>query len=664
MEGITVDRVESMAQKLAAGLELEAAMREALARADFDAAIVLLLASAKAQKPFEARWLAEVLPLEESLVLFLALIGGARGDRTGVLLDLAERKRFGLDAIGLELTAAALWAAWKLEPNRTPSVRDRVIASLRTLARERLPEEAALIVSALARELADENLTALAEPWLKLGDGKRMVKELERYLAMRPVEAARAVTIDASPAAAGFTVRSGAQVGRNDPCPCGSGKKYKKCCQAKDEARGFSPSPIPGMTWEEYLVEGAAKMSADEVQKLDWPDLVRVALDKLQAEPLTVAMRRFAGIRRWELAERALELLARSKKKDAIDDLRNELIGTALADGDFERAQALADANEPRNLLLGDHAVLEIADGAGVDRLLEFCEEAVRDESGEKAIDLAIALCDHAPELGILIARGCLSSTRESDAKLLLQRLDDAGDRLGLRPDDPAWEIWDAITDARLERQVADAKESGERLKVAEETERLRQALKQASSRVNELERKVRAEPAAAQAAQVAIDPERERELRSKNAELKALIRESNEERRLLREKLATLSETLDDEKAAAPDDDDDEQEEELELEPARGVLIPRIGNRATDSLREHPPRIAGDALRRIGELCAGEQSAWSGVKQAKDMPRPLLMCRIGIHYRLLFRADEGVLDVIDLVTRESLDVALKRLRG
>ena len=27
------------------------------------------------------------------------------------------------------------------------------------------------------------------------------------------------------------------KVGRNDPCPCGSGKKYKKCCLNKDEAR-------------------------------------------------------------------------------------------------------------------------------------------------------------------------------------------------------------------------------------------------------------------------------------------------------------------------------------------------------------------------------------------------------------------------------------------
>ncbi|HTP25180.1 MAG TPA: SEC-C metal-binding domain-containing protein [Anaeromyxobacteraceae bacterium] len=25
-------------------------------------------------------------------------------------------------------------------------------------------------------------------------------------------------------------------IGRNDPCPCGSGKKYKKCCQSRDQA--------------------------------------------------------------------------------------------------------------------------------------------------------------------------------------------------------------------------------------------------------------------------------------------------------------------------------------------------------------------------------------------------------------------------------------------
>jgi uncharacterized protein YecA (UPF0149 family) len=28
--------------------------------------------------------------------------------------------------------------------------------------------------------------------------------------------------------------RDGRKVGRNDPCPCGSGKKYKQCCGKAD----------------------------------------------------------------------------------------------------------------------------------------------------------------------------------------------------------------------------------------------------------------------------------------------------------------------------------------------------------------------------------------------------------------------------------------------
>jgi len=32
-----------------------------------------------------------------------------------------------------------------------------------------------------------------------------------------------------------FDFKTGKKVGRNDPCPCGSGKKYKKCCLGKDE---------------------------------------------------------------------------------------------------------------------------------------------------------------------------------------------------------------------------------------------------------------------------------------------------------------------------------------------------------------------------------------------------------------------------------------------
>ena len=32
------------------------------------------------------------------------------------------------------------------------------------------------------------------------------------------------------------------KTGRNDPCPCGSGKKYKHCCLEKDRAAEFAPA--------------------------------------------------------------------------------------------------------------------------------------------------------------------------------------------------------------------------------------------------------------------------------------------------------------------------------------------------------------------------------------------------------------------------------------
>ncbi|MDR3585527.1 MAG: SEC-C metal-binding domain-containing protein [Desulfosporosinus sp.] len=33
------------------------------------------------------------------------------------------------------------------------------------------------------------------------------------------------------------SIQLNSQAGRNDPCPCGSGKKYKKCCLSKDEEK-------------------------------------------------------------------------------------------------------------------------------------------------------------------------------------------------------------------------------------------------------------------------------------------------------------------------------------------------------------------------------------------------------------------------------------------
>jgi SEC-C motif len=37
--------------------------------------------------------------------------------------------------------------------------------------------------------------------------------------------------------ATGSPISTRVKTGRNDPCPCGSGRKYKKCCLNKPKAR-------------------------------------------------------------------------------------------------------------------------------------------------------------------------------------------------------------------------------------------------------------------------------------------------------------------------------------------------------------------------------------------------------------------------------------------
>jgi hypothetical protein len=49
-------------------------------------------------------------------------------------------------------------------------------------------------------------------------------------------------------------------LGRNDPCHCGSGKKYKKCCMAKDEAADRK-------TLEEQWAKSAAAAKDQEEKK-------------------------------------------------------------------------------------------------------------------------------------------------------------------------------------------------------------------------------------------------------------------------------------------------------------------------------------------------------------------------------------------------------------
>ena len=51
----------------------------------------------------------------------------------------------------------------------------------------------------------------------------------EKVLIDKNIDAAQEEAVPAEMAAAPRPLYAGPRVGRNDPCPCGSGKKYKQC---------------------------------------------------------------------------------------------------------------------------------------------------------------------------------------------------------------------------------------------------------------------------------------------------------------------------------------------------------------------------------------------------------------------------------------------------
>jgi preprotein translocase subunit SecA len=62
--------------------------------------------------------------------------------------------------------------------------------------------------------------------------------ETQAFRSAPAPEAAPAASDDGGGVATTTPVKSGPRVGRNDPCPCGSGKKYKKCHMPIDEGVG------------------------------------------------------------------------------------------------------------------------------------------------------------------------------------------------------------------------------------------------------------------------------------------------------------------------------------------------------------------------------------------------------------------------------------------
>ena len=74
----------------------------------------------------------------------------------------------------------------------------------------------------LMDRMVEESLSMLFRFQLVHGKQEEVPKRKKRDLHLSHGDGEKAPTVK----------REGKKIGRNDPCPCGSGKKYKKCCGA------------------------------------------------------------------------------------------------------------------------------------------------------------------------------------------------------------------------------------------------------------------------------------------------------------------------------------------------------------------------------------------------------------------------------------------------
>lgn len=63
------------------------------------------------------------------------------------------------------------------------------------------------------------------------------------------------------------------KTGRNDPCPCGSGKKFKKCCELKTQKKSIGSAAI---------LTGSSPLSSFFQRKI--APLTPPSLEKLEKE--------------------------------------------------------------------------------------------------------------------------------------------------------------------------------------------------------------------------------------------------------------------------------------------------------------------------------------------------------------------------------------------
>jgi len=493
-----------------------------------------------------------------------------------------------------------------------------------------------------------------------------------------------------------YTVRRPVpKIGRNAPCPCGSGKKYKKCCYEKDQQLLRDASPYEGITMTQLrsmpnLVSDAEmikKMRAYELKKLEPVQLNEEQLYQAYVRAVHFGLRQFA----YDLL---LELKDRPNRQDFALDHMQDLLESALDAGDIDVARKALDIIPAEKLedaeTLGFQFDL-VQNREHYAPLEARSRQALKEEEDEDLItwdygllDLSYKFENILPALSIVFARAAVMGRQDAhfDNEVLVDSIRSCRAELGHDPwEDPLEDFFEwtlkkndsNYQDEEKDRQIRELK--GKVIQANRSAAEKQSDLKEKELQLNRLGKKLEGSEKATAVLQntvrtaVPLSPEERKtaaDLHRQIDNLKAEINIQQHDRRQLRRKLQDAQKQLRHREAPkAPAAAADVQSGGLVPETApKKILIPEFTPAFRRSCESLPVFVVAKALRAAADFAAHDKPIWRRTRPIETQSR-IFRIKIGRQHRLLIGWEPEVrLEILDLIHRSNLETWLKRHAG
>jgi len=482
-----------------------------------------------------------------------------------------------------------------------------------------------------------------------------------------------------------YTVRRVVQkIGRNDPCHCGSGKKYKHCCYNKDLELERDASQYEGMTRKQVLEKPDLVNDSGIIENMRPYALKKLVPEKLNDAQLFAAYQRADIFNLHDIAYQMLvELKSRPEKDTFASDHLLDLLDSALRVNRLDLVKKIKShipeemVLDPKNIEFQMH-MLKHHDYYQM--LEDRCREALKMEDTlnfeHPLLDLGFGFENLYPALSIVFLRSAILSKpdRFFDNSIALDSIRDTRLDLDLNGlDDPIEDYLDwierkeeviarnekeSLKFQELQRRMEDSQKvlNKRRRELTVKEQQLERLANQLKKKMVQSEKAVKTRPDSSDNSKNILDLRRQvenlkAEIRNQQEERSALRRMLNKEKghRRIKKELSSSTGT----ETGLP----------IEKRP-RTMLIPEFGDSFQKTCRTFPNSVISKALKSVVGFAAHDPDIWKHTKKIEELT-DIYRIRIGMHYRLLLEWHrDKLIRAIDLIKRENLEKWIKNYSG